>query len=159
LSHTLPRRRQRRRDETLQRMRQRWREVARYKARSFKEWSRREQTGVAIVETALVLPLISLLLAGGLGLGLAVVADIRLEHAAGEAARGVAAGVLDEDGAAALVESAGGSLDCFDVGAGGACFDDGLEVDRVQVVASTVVVVPFIGDVTPTASAVSILGP
>lgn len=150
-------RREWRNARTLARAKRRRAVLAHYKAGDPRAWQR--DRGVALVEAALVLPLIALLLAGGLGLGLAMVADVRLSHAAAQAAEGAAAGILEEDDAAALVESAGGAMSCFWTGTGaGGCYDDGLDVDRHQVVAETVVVVPFIGEVRPTARASALGG-
>lgn len=115
--------------------------------------------GVALVEAAVVLPVLVLVVAGGLILGLATVADVRLEQAVGEAARGAAAGVVEEDAAGELVAGGGGTMTCFWSGSGpGGCWDDGLDVDRVQVVGTgPTFQIPFGGTVTPSARAVGVV--
>lgn len=86
-------------------------------------------TGAAIVEAALVLPVLTLLVVGGLIYGAAMVTDLRLEYAA------ITAATMHEDDAAAVVETAGGTLTCYAAGEGPLdCIDDGATGYRVQVV-------------------------
>jgi hypothetical protein len=99
--------------------------------------------GAVLIEAALVLPILITLIVSSLIFGLAVTDDIRLERAAADAAR------LPESEARQVVESVGGTLVCYSES--GECFDDGLTIDRVQVVAEGRTWSYPTGTITPTA--------
>lgn len=94
------------------------------------------EKGVALIEAALILPVLALLLVGGFFLGFATIDQMRLERVAGDAA------LLPEAEAEKLIESGGGgrgtgaTMVCYWQGLGiGGCFDDGLDIHRTQIVA------------------------
>jgi hypothetical protein len=99
--------------------------------------------GQAMIEAAFILPLLLLVVIGGTILGVAVIDDIRLERAASDAAR------LEEPQARQLIRSVGGTLVCYSET--GECYDDGLTMERIQVVAEGRTWVYPTGSVTPMA--------
>lgn len=115
---------------------------------TLEEWKRRDrrQRGAVLIEAALVMPLLTLLIAGGVCLGLAAIQDMRAEYVVQEAARAAAAGTLAEDGVGELVTDAGFTLTEFVV-----------LPDRVTVsAAGTPVQVPFFGAVEVSAVATAL---
>src|SRR5690606_14722780 len=113
----------------------------------------RRERGAIIVEYAIILPLAVMLGVAGLFYGLAMVSDLRITHAVGQAV------YLDEVDAGTLITMAGGSMECWWYGDGpGGCFEDGLDHQyRVQVVATgTTYRPPLFDPVTPRAEAVAI---
>lgn len=110
-------------------------------------------TGAVLVEYALILPLAVLLSVTGLFYGLAVLEEYQLTATVTEAVH------LVEDDASDLIESAGGDLVCYWAGEGvGGCYDDGIGVARVQVVAEGKTWHPPLGAaVTVTAEAMRLI--
>ena len=85
--------------------------------------------GAALIEVALVLPILLTLIIGALILGFATVEDIRLERATSDAA------LLTESEAQQVLQSIDGRVLCWWSGSGsGECFDDGLTLERTQIV-------------------------
>jgi hypothetical protein len=86
--------------------------------------------GAALLEAAIVLPVLLMLLISAMMFGLASVDDIRLERATSDAAR------LSETEARQVVSSVHGTIVCWWQGIDqGGCFDDGLVIARTQVIA------------------------
>jgi hypothetical protein len=86
--------------------------------------------GAALMEAAIVLPVLLLLLVSMMMFGLALTDDTRLERAASDAAR------LSEDEARQVVSSVDGRIVCWWQGIDeGGCFDDGLAMARTQIIA------------------------
>lgn len=123
----------------------------------FMEGLMMKERGVALIETAVVMPLLIMVVLAGAGLGLALVAQIRLQAAVEAAAVGVASGTLGEDDAGALLEVTGGELTCLWVGVGDMCSDDGLDFPRVQLRGAMVVELPFFGEFHLEAETVKVL--
>ena len=93
------------------------------------------ERGAAMVELAFALPLLVLLIVGGVDITMAVQTRGELQHVAQQ----IATSDLHEDEAGNLADSIGAVLECFDQGIGG-CFPDGLDetVERRQVVLAAV---------------------
>jgi uncharacterized membrane protein len=83
--------------------------------------------GSALVETAILLPLLVLLLVGGVDIGLAVTERFQLQAGAQ-----LCADALLEDECASHAAAIGATLTCFQTEPEH-CWDDGLTVDRVTV--------------------------
>jgi hypothetical protein len=91
---------------------------------------RHRDDGAALMEAAIVLPVLLSLLVSAMMFGLALTDDIRLERAASDAAR------LPEDEARQVVSSVDGRIVCWWQGTDeGGCFDDGLTMARTQIIA------------------------
>lgn len=89
---------------------------------------RDDRDGGVLVEFAILLPILVLLLLGGIMFGLATIETVRLERVSGDAA------LLDELEARAMVATVG-TMICWWQGEGaGGCYDDGLSLARTQVV-------------------------
>ena len=98
---------------------------------------RKKSRGAVIIEMALVLPLLLMLILGGITLADAYRRLTTIGYVSQAVADAVAAGEIAEDEAAdwAAVR-AGASLECLAVipGVGDPCFEDGATAPRVQVV-------------------------
>lgn len=82
------------------------------------------------MEAALVLPILTSIIIGGLLFGLATIDQIRLERAAGDAA------LLSEPEAKQWIEKVGATMICYWQGIDtGGCFDDGFNTQRTQIIA------------------------
>jgi len=101
------------------------------------------QRGAVLVELAFAMPLLVLLVVGGVDLTMATQTRGELQHLA----RQIAVSDLEEDEAASLAAAHDATLECFDQSTAGACFDDGLDgsVERRQ----AVLVATFDGAVLP----------
>ena len=111
--------------------------------------SRNYSKGAALVEFAILAPLLMLLLVGGVDVGLAVTERFQLTSAAQTCT------VVAEDECAAHAASLGAVLACYQA-SDPHCWDDGLDIDRVTVrleKAHASIVLPDI-DLTATASGV-----
>lgn len=86
--------------------------------------------GVALVEAALVLPILFTLIIGGLFYGLATIDQIRLERTVGDAA------LLSESEARQWIREIEATMLCYWQGTdAGGCFEDGITIHRTQIVA------------------------
>jgi hypothetical protein len=107
-----------------------------------------------MIEAAFILPLLLLVVIGGLILGLATIDDMRLERATADAA----APNISEVQARRLVRQVGGTVTCWWRGTGpGGCFRDGLviqQLERTQIVSQGRQWCYPTGCVTPSARAV-----
>lgn len=82
------------------------------------------------MEAAVVIPLLTTLIIGGLILGLASINQLRLERTAGDAA------LLTAPEAKQWIERADATMVCYWQGLDtGGCFDDGSNIHRTQIVA------------------------